>query len=86
MNYPVSLISIEHNNSRVVRMEQYSKPGNLILRCRPEFDGFAGKDAERSWSAGILECWKKLELEFKPELVFSLLHHATTPLLQNTYG
>jgi hypothetical protein len=32
-----------------------------------------------SWSAGVLEYWKKAEPEFQFELVFSLLHYSTTP-------
>jgi hypothetical protein len=57
---------------------------NLVLRSRSEFNGFAGKDEERFWSTGVLEYWKKSKPEFQLELVLALLHHSTTPLLQNT--
>ncbi len=85
MNYPVSLIFVDHHNSRLLRMKLYSNPGYLILRGRSEFNGFAGKDEERFWSTGVLEYWKKSKPEFQLELVFALLHHSTTPLLQHTF-
>jgi hypothetical protein len=50
-------------------------------------NGFAGKDCELFWSAGgigVLEYRKKLKLEFELELVVSLLHYSTNPLLQQT--
>jgi hypothetical protein len=84
INVLIQLHSCNHLSGRQSSSKGLFNIESLVLRAKSEFNGFSGKGCELFWSTGVLEYWQKQEPEFQLELILSLLHYSTTPLLQQT--